>query len=370
MKDRDSVRGFPLSDAFTNPRTRAIESYYDKFRYNADGQLVAVPSGPIGGEFGKELDPSLRIPKYHVVEQDGYIWVWTGKNKPEGDPMDIASVGDYVWNQQTLLIEADPNLCLQLEMDWASSLSQNRLHWAHRRSIIPLRKSMTLEQPYEARTTDTGITIFQPPTNSAADEKLRQARTSTFYLPDRVIHQKLLKRPFWRGFGDFMSIAHFVPLVDPISGKVTTRAEYMWTPLVLPGYAFQRNKITTIPASIASIIPSHRKQDKRTLEALQSNINYWAAVDSLGTHPHFIPIEQETVAETNEGASTSVSPSHSLTNAAQAAFGPDCTFDSPSKAVLSIIQHHVNGTWDKDTAHSIVPTGRHVGIFRVTHADS
>jgi nitrite reductase/ring-hydroxylating ferredoxin subunit len=367
LKDKDSVRGFPLSTGTSNQRTRAIESGYDKYRYDSEGKLVGVPSVKEEvKEYGKELDRTLRIPKYHTVEQDGYIWVWTGKDAPESDPLDIPSVSDYIWNQQTLHIDADPNLCIQLEMDWPSSLPQGRLAWAHRRSLIATQKNMTLDQHFEARSTEHGFEIFQPPTSSITDSKLRQARSTAFYLPDRVIHQKLLKRKFWRGFGDFMSIAHFVPIVDPITGKVTTRAEYMWTPIILPGYAFQRNKLTTWPEWMSSLIFSDRIRDKHTLETLQANLNHWNAVDALDTHPHFMEIEDGPLT----APASSSSPSQALTIGAKPAFGSEINFDSPSQAVSNIIQLATSGLWNQENAHIIIPSGRHVGKFRVTNPDS
>jgi hypothetical protein len=374
----ESVRGFPLSSGFTNQRTRTIEGYYDKYRYDSDGKLISIPSITIEGE---EFDKALRIPKYHVVEQDGYIWVWMGKDKPVGEPMEVPSVGEYVWNQQTQWIEADPTLCLQHEMDWPSSLSQDRLFWAHRRSIIPLRKSMTLEQPYETRVTEKGFEIFQPPTSSASDSKIRQARSSAFSLPDRVVHQKLLKRAFWRGFGDFMSIAHFIPEIDPLTGKIITRAEYMWTPLLLPGYAFQRNKITTLSRHIPGALPSYRKEDKIVLETLQANINHWAAVETLQVSPSYVdidakPQEASEVPKDEAAVATTPSPiSHTISQAmtvigATPAFGTEVAVDSPASAVRNILQLGASDTWTPENANVIIPGGRHVGSFRVTHIDS
>lgn len=369
MKDKDSIRGFPLSSGFYNKRTRGLESGYDKYRYDAEGKVVGVPSSKEGElEYGKELDRTLRVPKYHVMEQDGYVWVWMGKEQPQEEPMPIPGVADYIWNQQTMMIDADPNLCLQLEMDWPSSLVQGRLSWAHRRSIIPLSKTMTMDQPFEARATEFGFEIFQPPTTTMADLKLRQAPSSAFYLPDRVVHQKLLKRKFWRGFGDFMSIAHFVPVVDPITGKITTRAEYMWTPFLLPGYAFQRNKLTTWPAWMSFFICPNRLYDKQVLETLQSNRNHWDAVDALDTHPQFLTLEDGPLSAPL--ASAPVATTQALTTGARPAFGPEIKFDSPSLAVANITQLAANGQWNEENAHIIVPGGRQTGTFRVTHADS
>jgi hypothetical protein len=364
-----------MSSGFSNQRTRTIEGAYDNYRYDSDGKLIAVPSGKTIEEYGTEIDSSLRIPKYHVVEQDGYIWVWTGKDKPQGDPLEITGVGDYIWTQQTMAINADPNLCLQLEMDWPSSYAQDRLKWAHRRAILPFQKSITLDQPYEARSTEHGFELFQPPTKAATDAKIRQSCSSVFSLPDRVVHQKFLKRAFWKGFGDFMSVAHFVPVVDPITGVVTTRAEYMWTPLVLPGYAFQRNKITTYPNILSSIILSDRQQDKNTLETLQSNINHWNAVDRLGVHPSFVDITitgpgEEGAPNASASSSNTISTSRALATGARPAFGPETTIDSPANAVANILQLAVDGQWNTENGKIIIPDGRHLGTFRVTHADS
>lgn len=340
-------------------------------------------------EWGAEIDPSVRIPKYHVAEADGYVWVWTGKEAPTDEPMAIPGVTDYIWTQETLLIDCDPTMALQLEMDWPSSYAQHRMSWAHRRALIGMQKPLALDQKFEVRTNETGFELFSPPTKASGDAKLRQAVTSTFALPDRVVHQKMLKRRFWRGFGDFTSVAHFVPVVDPITGKVTTRAEYMWTPFILPGYAFQRNKLATVPAFLSKLFPSRRRADKATLEVLQHNINHWNAVDALDVNPGYVPIEvvpvanegkSETVAKTDEATQSSPSTSahthpingtsKSLTIGARACFGPDVLIDSPSDAVLSVIQLAAADNWNSDSAHIVVPEGRQVGSFRVTHEDS
>ena len=390
LKDREGVRGFPLSLGLSNQRTRALESPYDAYRYDSDGKLVAIPSMKTEHPWGKEIDSTLRIPKYHVAEADGYIWIWTGKKAPEEEPLTIPGVADYIWNQETLMIDADPTLCLQLEMDWASSYTQNRMQWAHRRAVLPFKKSITLERPFEVRSTETGFELITPPTKSPEDTKPRQAITSAFSLPDRVVHQKLLKRRFWRGFGDFVSVAHFVPIIDPITKKITTRAEYMWTPLILPGYAFQRNKLATLPASISKFIPSYRKHDKATLEILQHNINHWNAVDALDVNPHFMTIEAsdaaaatttvDTTAAAAAASSSSSSSSSTISDllqsrslvlgAASPCFGPDVPVDSPSSAVFNVLQLAASDSWNAENAKIIVPEGRQVGTFRAAHVDS
>lgn len=361
-----------MSLGASNQRTRSLESAYDGYRYDSDGKLVAIPGMKVEQEWGVEIDPSLRIPKYHVAETDGYIWIWTGKEAPEAEPMPIPGVADYIWNQETLMIDADPTLCLQLEMDWASSYTQQRLQWAHRRAVLPFRKAIALEQPFEARSTETGFELIAPPTKKPEDPKPRNCVTSTFALPDRVIHQKLLKRRFWRGFGDYVSVAHFVPIVDPITGKVTTRAEYMWTPLVLPGYAFQRNKLTTLPEAVSKWLPSSRKADKATLETLQSNINHWNAVDALDVNPHFLTIEaiERPSHDATATPSDLVQSKSLMVGGASACFGPATSVDSPSSAVLNALKLAAANAWSTDSAREIVPEGRQVGKFLVSHPDA
>lgn len=366
-----------MSLGAANQRTRALESSYDGYRYDSDGKLIAIPGMKTENEWGKEIDSSLRIPKYHTAEADGYIWIWTGKNAPEDEPMPIPGVADYIWNQETVMIDADPTLCLQLEMDWASSYTQNRIQWAHRRAVLPFKKAIALEHPFEARSTESGFELIAPPTKTATDTKPRQSITSAFSLPDRVVHQKLLKRRFWRGFGDFVSVAHFVPIVDPITGKITTRAEYMWTPLILPGYAFQRNKLTTLPASVAPFVPSYRKSDKVTLEALQANINHWDAVDALDVNPHYMTIEvapSDELTEPTEASPTNLSDlaqSRALmVSGATACFGPSTIVDSPSAAVFNVLKLAAAESWNPETAQQVIPEGRQVGKFLVHHADS
>lgn len=358
LADRDSMRRFPLSSGFYNPRTRAIESPFDRYRYDSEGKLVGVPSDNYDREYGAEIDSDLRIPKYHTFEQDGYIWLWAGSKTPSGEPLSIPGVADYIWNQQTQLIDADPTLCLQLEMDWPSSFVQNRSRWMFRRSLIPVQRSVALEQPYETRITPDGFEMFLPPTLSPQDEKPRQSATSTFSLPDRVVHQKLLKRRFWRGFGDFVSVSHFVPIINPITGKISTRAEYMWTPTILPGYAFQRNKLTTVPDFLAKLIPHHhRTQDKETLELWQQSINHWEKAEALPDQPCHVELHTE-------------EPERSLVASVRSAFGDGTYADSPAAATMSILRLAAEDNWNTDSAKKIIPDGRHVGQFRMLHPDS
>lgn len=386
LRDRDSVRGFPLSTGFANQRTRTIEGYYDKYRYDSDGKLIGIPSVDTTEP---EIDRSLRIPRYHVLEQDGYIWVWMGPGKPTGQPEEIPYVGEFIWHQQTQIIQADPALCIQHEMDWPSSLVQDRLRWAYRRAVVPLLRSIKLDQPYEVRSKENGIELFQPALKDDA-ARPRDARVTTFSLPDRVVHQKLLKRKFWRGFGDFVSVAHFIPEIDPLTGKTVTRAEYMWTPLLLPGYAFQRNKITTLPHRLWQHLPSYRHTDKAVLETLQQNVEFWRAVDELDVNPCFVDVDTlrkpppppEGVDAAAEPAPTPVQAHQSVSalqsinslalidDPAVPAFGGDVLVDSPAQAVNSIMHLAAKGEWNLEKAHLIVPGGRHIGKFRVTHSDS
>ncbi|EMY34011.1 vanillate O-demethylase oxygenase, iron-sulfur subunit [Arthrobacter crystallopoietes BAB-32] len=79
LADRCAHRAFPLSEGRTIGDS--VECGYHGFTYGPDGMCTKVPAQ-------STIPERARVRKYPVVEQDGWIWVWTGD--PElANPADV-----------------------------------------------------------------------------------------------------------------------------------------------------------------------------------------------------------------------------------------------------------------------------------------
>ena len=79
LADRCAHRAFPLSEGRTVGDS--VECGYHGFTYGPDGMCTKVPAQT-------SIPERAKVRKYPVVEQDGWIWVWTGD--PElADPADV-----------------------------------------------------------------------------------------------------------------------------------------------------------------------------------------------------------------------------------------------------------------------------------------
>ncbi|XP_049849412.1 uncharacterized protein LOC126318633 [Schistocerca gregaria] len=280
LKDREVKNGYSLLEGSTiNSRRGTIQCSYNGWRYDGNGNCISVP----GIEPNHQGLKNYRIASFPVCEQDGYVWVWLGDGKPSEQPPEVPfDMSQTIWNQQTQVIDSNPILCIQHEMDWASSFFQkDKMKWMNRRLIPGLYKPAQIVHPYHLTLKSDGFELYHPPIGqkksvSALSDMIdsngklpRNGCTSEFSASSaRVIHRKWLKYHFWRKFGDYTDIVHFVPLIDPVTRHISTRVEYMWTPWLLPGYSFQRNQITSLPSWIPWALPRTRKADKRHLQSI------------------------------------------------------------------------------------------------------
>ena len=70
-----------------------VECPYHGWRYNGQGQCVAIPSMPDGA--GSPVD--VRIQSFPTAEKDGFVWVYMGSRDPAQAPRPLPHYGDSEW---------------------------------------------------------------------------------------------------------------------------------------------------------------------------------------------------------------------------------------------------------------------------------
>ena len=163
---------------------------------------------------GTRIPINFKVRSYPAVEQDHYVWVWMGDGEPVDKPRAIPGAHEYAWRQGTVPIKCNAGTFLENMLDGAHAVFTHKgAHPAYFFNVLNGFK----EYEYEVRVTDSGFTLFFPPTKEA-DEPIPERADSmaSFCLPDRaVIFQKGLRT-------DFFNIIHMVPQTD-----TTCRVEWM-----------------------------------------------------------------------------------------------------------------------------------------------
>lgn len=264
-----------LKDSLVYPNLLEIESRYSGYRWEMEmGTCTWVPNLEL-----KEIPDTYNLKTYRATEQDGYIWIWTGDDVPQSLPDPLPDVYDMCWFQKTLYVDCEPELMLENEMDLHSSVIrvsrpyykfEQRFHSDQRRclcqitpmkkgfeiAVVPLvnqyisrlRSLFGLKRERKLKREDMTLPeLFDEEINSTLSvPRYRDTKTSTFFYPDRVIHQFRCRTAKLSGFFDRVFVAQFIPLIDKATNKVTTRAEFMWTQ-PWPKYLFQRPHLWVLP---------------------------------------------------------------------------------------------------------------------------
>ncbi len=209
LEDRCCHRGVELSKGrVTEAGTLACA--YHGWEYDCTGQCTHVPSFTVG----TRIPINFKVKSYPTVEQDHYVWVWMGDGPPVGAPPPIAGAHTYAWRQGTVQVRCNAEMFLENMLDGAHAVFTHKgTHPAYFFNVLNGFK----EYEYEVRVTDTGFTLFFPPTKDVYEPIPESAdSTATFQLPDRaVIFQKGLRT-------DFFNVIHMVPQSD-----TTCRVEWM-----------------------------------------------------------------------------------------------------------------------------------------------
>jgi len=209
LEDRCCHRGVELSKGRVTADGMLACGYHG-WEYDCSGQCVHVPSFVSG----TRIPVNFKVKSYPVLEQDHYVWVWMGEGEPLGRPAPIEGAHDYAWRQGTVHIACNAGMFLENMLDGAHAVfTHKNAHPAYFFNVLNGFK----EYEYEVRVTDSGFTLFYPPTGSAEQPIPDTAYSvASLHLPDRaVIFQKGVRT-------DFFNVIHVVP-----QGPTRCRVEWM-----------------------------------------------------------------------------------------------------------------------------------------------
>jgi len=206
--DRCCHRGVKLSLGVADGGSLACG--YHGWRYDGAGHCVHIPSLPAG----TALPQDARVPAFPCSEQDSYVWVWTGEDRPEpAAPPRVPGFERFVWQQGTIPMACAAMLGIENNLDWCHAAFAHP--WTHAQFFKTQLLGFS-EQAYETRLTDTGMILFGPATTSENDPVPSQCWfKATFALPDRVV----VEFPGERGM---TIVLHLVP-----TGPNTCRLEWL-----------------------------------------------------------------------------------------------------------------------------------------------
>ncbi|WP_185732392.1 Rieske 2Fe-2S domain-containing protein [Burkholderia sp. Bp8963] len=209
LEDRCCHRGVQLSKGCVTDSGR-IACAYHGWEYDGDGRCAHVPSFVAG----TRIPDGFKVKSYPVREQDHYVWIWMGDRAPEGAPPRIPGAHDYAWRQGHVHVACNATTFLENMLDGAHAVFTHK--GAHPSYFFNVLNGFK-EYEYEVRVTDTGFTLFYPPTSDESEPIPAHADSrATFELPDRaIIFQKGLRT-------DFFNVIHMVP-----TGATTCRVEWL-----------------------------------------------------------------------------------------------------------------------------------------------
>src|SRR5262245_24253816 len=91
LEDRCAHRNAPLS--LGQVRDGRLQCAYHGWTYDADGLLLEVPALAAG----RAPAEGCSVRRYHVLEQDGFVWVCTGDELPQVAPPRFPHFGERGW---------------------------------------------------------------------------------------------------------------------------------------------------------------------------------------------------------------------------------------------------------------------------------
>ena len=112
LHDRCPHRGVALS--LGKVTDGAVACAYHGWRFGRDGACVHIPSL----YEGREVAAGVAADAYPCVEQDAYIWVWTGKGSPSpAQPLSIPAFGERAWVQAVIDLACEAMLPIENNLD-------------------------------------------------------------------------------------------------------------------------------------------------------------------------------------------------------------------------------------------------------------
>ena len=178
LHDRCCHRGVRLSLGTVSGGQLACG--YHGWRYDGEGCCVHIPSLTQGAQPSQRA----RVRSFPCVEQDAYLWVWSGTEAPPAPPARIGRMEEYIWQQGTLAMQCAATLGIENNLDWCHPVFAHP--WTHGQFFHNQLAGFT-EHAYETRVTDTGMVLFGP---AAANETDPIPESfwfkARFDLPDRL----------------------------------------------------------------------------------------------------------------------------------------------------------------------------------------
>ncbi|WP_420607962.1 Rieske 2Fe-2S domain-containing protein [Novosphingopyxis sp.] len=205
LHDRCSHRGVALSLGTIADGMMACA--YHGWRFDGEGRCRHIPS--------LRDDQRIRntqIRSYPCVEQDGYIWLWTGDDEPGDRPLAIEKFDRFQWLQGAIELACEAILPIENNLDIChAAFTHPELHpqWFRAQAVglVPTR--------YELDMSATNLTVRGPETLLSFDlpdrvtvgggEGFRLILHHVPTIPGRCIQHWLLRRepvteaepPFW-----------------------------------------------------------------------------------------------------------------------------------------------------------------------------
>ena len=209
VHDRCAHRGAQLS--LGEVTDGALACRYHGWRYGADGGCVHIPSLVAG----QEIPRGIGVRGFPCAERDGYVWVWMGDGVPSNPPSGIAHFDQFRWVQGALTLNCEALAVIENNLDWCHPVFAHP--FTHGQFFMNQATGFR-DQTLEMRLTPTGLTVFSPPTDNAAEPIPDAAWVQlTFELPGRVTVA------FSQGpQGPMRIVMHMVP-----TGAATCRQEWL-----------------------------------------------------------------------------------------------------------------------------------------------
>lgn len=244
LRDRCCHRGVRLSLGTVS--ADHLVCAYHGWCYDGEGRCVHIPSLPSNAEPARRAG----VRAFPCVEQDAYLWVWTGvSDAAPARPAWIEPMTAYIWQQGTLPMQCAATLGIENNLDWCHPVFAHP--WAHGQFFRNQLFGFA-EHAYETRLTDTGMVLFGPATASASDPIPENGWfKARFDLPGRLTLE----------FGAdqrTLIIMHFVP-----TGPNTCRLE--WLNSIMPSSA----PLAGVRARWSEEEPVILAQDRALLESAQ-----------------------------------------------------------------------------------------------------
>jgi phenylpropionate dioxygenase-like ring-hydroxylating dioxygenase large terminal subunit len=242
VRDRCCHRGARLSLGRVVDGSLACR--YHGWRYDGSGRCIHIPSLTTG----EAIPDGACVEGYRCHEQQGYIWVWMGKSAEARDlPPPIGGFEDRRWWQGSVAMQCPALLGIENNLDWCHPYFAHP--WRHGQFFATRFRGFR-EQSFEVRTTETGLVVFAPATDTAEQAVPNDPRVALrFDLPGRVT-------VVFGGRVGLAIVLHFVP-----TGEASSRLEWLATRFLPVG---RRLRWTSREPTILA-------QDRRLLESVQAS---------------------------------------------------------------------------------------------------